>query len=72
MNEFLKKLDLEYNFFEETVLIFEELGIISSVLEWEVNLFKQNILSEYEEKIKEKKIHEFLNLVEEFEIVWNS
>jgi hypothetical protein len=40
MNEFLKKLDLEYNFFEETVLIFEELGIISSVLEWEVNLFK--------------------------------
>ncbi|CAD8109506.1 unnamed protein product [Paramecium sonneborni] len=58
--------------FEVVLLILFEENIFNKILEWEIDLFNQSIFNEYENKIQQKNIHLFLNLVEEFQIVWNS
>ncbi|CAD8189283.1 unnamed protein product [Paramecium octaurelia] len=58
--------------FEVILLILNESNIFGKILEWEIKLFNQSIFNEYENKIQQKNIHLFLNLVEEFQIVWNS
>ncbi|CAD8198480.1 unnamed protein product [Paramecium pentaurelia] len=58
--------------FEVILLVLDENNIFGKILEWEINLFNQSIFNEYENKIQQNNIHLFLNLVEEFQIVWNS